>query len=247
MKISIITPTKNSAATIRDTIESVISQTGVIKEYIIIDGMSTDGTLDIISEYNEEIDSIISENDSGLYHAINKGIFKASGDIIAILNSDDIYTDNDCLSSVINTFKTTETQIVYGNISIVDNQNENKVIRKWTSHEFDRSKVKWGWCPPHPGFFVTKEMYLKYGNFDTKYKISADYDLMLRFILAAESEPIYLDKNLVRMRSGGESRNDLKGIFRKLKEDVTVLRKNNLPVISGILGKKLSKLKQFIV
>ncbi|ADD69543.1 glycosyl transferase family 2 [Denitrovibrio acetiphilus DSM 12809] len=246
MKITIITTTKNSEKTVRDTIESVIAQKDVEIEYILLDAMSTDSTLDIISSYNKHISKLIIEEDKGFYYAINKGISMASGDLIAILNSDDVYAYDHCLKDVVEVFQNKRTELVYADIHIVDAKDTTRVVRRWISKQFNRRKISFGWCPPHPAFFAKREIYNRLGAFDTDYKIAADYDIMLRFMLNTKNDPEYLNKVIVNMRNGGLSSNKAFNLINKLLEDRSIIKKHNLPGIITLLGKRLIKIKQFL-
>jgi glycosyltransferase len=214
MKISIITVTKNDRNNIQSCIDSVQSQNYVELEYIIIDGASTDGTVDIIKQYNSKISNWISEEDNGIYDAMNKGINMASGDIIGFLNSDDLYAGPDILELVAETFQANNTDSFYGDLVYVSKDDTNNVIRNWKSCEFNFELFKNGWHPPHPTFFVKKNIYEKYGTFDTKYKIGADYALMLKFLIKHKISVKYIPEVLVKMRVGGRSNKSLFNILK---------------------------------
>ncbi|MEM0333513.1 MAG: glycosyltransferase family 2 protein, partial [Candidatus Aenigmatarchaeota archaeon] len=182
MKISVITVTFNSASTIETTIHSLLCQTYKNVEFIIIDGLSTDRTLDIINYYRNKIDIFISEKDNGIYDAMNKGIGLATGDVISILNSDDMYANSSLLEVVANAFKRNQIDCLYGDLIYVNRINTNKILRYWKSREFKENLFCTGWHPPHPTFFVKNECYQKYSSFNLDFKIAADYELMLRFL-----------------------------------------------------------------
>ncbi len=183
MNISIITPTYNSAATIQDTIESVLSQTYRNVEYIIVDGASKDGTTDIIASYGDKVAKFISEKDGGIYDAMNKGVLLAAGDIVGILNSDDFYAYADAIKDVVDAFESdADIGIVYGDLLYIDAKDTTKTVRVWGSGDYKDGLFESGWHPPHPSFFVRKSIYDKYGIFNTDFKIAADYELMLRFM-----------------------------------------------------------------
>tara|TARA_Y200000002_G_scaffold375221_1_gene377160 strand:- start:4154 stop:4915 length:762 start_codon:yes stop_codon:yes gene_type:complete len=213
MKISIITVVHNNVATIGDAIDSVAKQTYSNIEHIIIDGGSTDGTVDKIQSNKKSIDKFVSEKDNGIYDAMNKGIAIATGDIIGILNSDDVYFDENVLENVIKTFKTNQSDCVYGDLYYVEKNDLTKIVRYWKSSKFKSGSFATGWHPPHPTFFVKKEIYNKYGLFDLKMKVSADFDLMLRLLEKYQISTAYLSKVLVRMRTGGQSNKSLKNII----------------------------------
>jgi len=205
MKVSIITVCFNSAKTIEDTINSVLNQDYLDIEYIVIDGGSNDGTQDIIKKYHENIASWVSEPDLGMYDAMNKGIARATGEIIGILNSDDVYISTQVVSQLIKAMNDAKADIVFADLILVDPNNLNKVLRYYDSGRFKPSRFRWGWMPAHPTVFVKKKYYDKVGPFALDYEIAADYEMLIR-ILAIEKAPFaYLPKAVVRMRAGGAS------------------------------------------
>lgn len=203
MKISIITVVWNNVNTIKDAIESVLNQTYKNIEYIIIDGGSTDGTIEVIQSYGNKINKFVSERDEGIYDAMNKGIKLATGDVIGILNSDDFYKSNDVLETVAKEFMVKDIDCLYGDLEYVDQSNTSKVVRYWKSKPYRKGLFQKGWHPPHPTFFVKREIYHKYGMFNTNFKIAADYELMLRFLEKYQIKSSYIPKVLVSMRLGG--------------------------------------------
>jgi len=213
MKISIITVVRNNASTIKDTIDSVLKQTYSNVEYIVIDGSSTDGTIEIIQGYKKYIKKFISEKDKGVYDAMNKGINLATGDVIGLLNGDDVYFDETVLQNVANAFKKNESDCVYGDLYYVERNNLDKIVRYWKSSKFKKGSFARGWHPPHPTFFVKKEVYSKYGLYDIEMKVSADFDLMLRLLEKYNITSHYLPTILVRMRTGGMSNKTIKNII----------------------------------
>lgn len=246
MKVSIITVTYNSAATFEETVLSVIAQTYRDIEYIVVDGGSTDGTLDIINKYKHRIAMSVSEKDDGLYDALNKGIKLASGDIIGILHSDDFYCDNSVIGNYVEVFEKSGADAVYANLYYVHRQNTAKIIRKWRSGVYTRQAFKLGWMPPHPTFFVKKHCYTTYGLFDTSFRTAADYELMLRFIEKHHIKLSYLNKFTVYMRTGGTSNKALSNRIRANNEDTRAWKKNGLrPLIITRWLKPLRKLIQF--
>jgi glycosyltransferase len=245
-KISIITVSFNSQSTIKHTIQSVASQDYQNKEYILIDGASTDWTLDIISFLKDKINYFVSEKDNGIYNAMNKGIKASSGDIIGILNSDDFYSNNEVLSKVANIFEETDCDCLYGDLVYVDKGDARKIVRYWKSGEFSKRKLRMGWMLPHPTFFVKKEIYEKYGLYNLKLKTAADYEMILRLLHNDSIKVEYLPEILIKMRIGGESNssflNRLKGNYEdNLAWDMNNLRKP--PFIRFL--KPLRKIKQF--
>jgi len=247
MKISIITATFNCEDTIKDCIESVLSQEFNDIEHIIIDGVSKDKTLEIVNSYSSQISKIISEPDSGIYDALNKGILNSTGDIIGFLHADDIFYDSKIISNIAKAFENKETDSVYGDLIYVSKDNTDKIIRYWKSGEFSFSKIKKGWMPPHPTFFVKREIYEKHGIFDTQFRISADYDIVLRFLGKFKISTTYIPIVFTKMRVGGESNKNLKNILLKMKEDLKALKKNKLGGPVTILFKNISKIPQLFV
>lgn len=245
MNLTIITATYNSAVTIRDTLNSVSQQDIGEIEHIIIDGGSSDNTLDIVREF-PHVTKIISEKDDGLYDAMNKGIKLASGDVIGILNSDDLYRHSSVLSKVMKLFTETNADCVYGDLQYVDAVNINKVMRTWKSGSFNRSKFYYGWMPPHPTFFVRKEVYEKAGLFNIALRSASDYELMLRILFVHEFEAAYLPEILVKMRMGGLSTSSLGQRLLANREDRIAWRINNLnPYFFTLMLKPLRKVFQF--
>lgn len=246
MKISIITVVWNNAKTIKDAIDSVLSQTYKNIEYIIVDGGSTDGTVEIVRSYGNKISKFISEKDNGLYDAMNKGIRLATGDIVGILNSDDFYKSNDVLELVVNEFMSKDIDCLYGDLEYVDANDTDKVIRYWKSKPFHVGLFQKGWHPAHPTFYVKRECYEKYGLFNFDFKIAADYEIMLRFLERYKLKSSYVNKTFVKMRVGGESNRSLKNIIKANIESYKAWKVNGLninPVM--LLLKPLSKVLQF--
>lgn len=246
MKISIVTPAFNSAKTIRHTIESVARQTYSNVEYIIVDGGSQDATAKIVAQYPGVVDLFISEPDHGVYDAMNKGIRAASGDIIAILNSDDFYIHSHVLAQIATTFQESGADSVYGDLQYVDQHNPHKVIRHWESGAFQRRSFLAGWMPPHPAFFVKRAIYQRHGLFNLSLKSSADYELMLRFLYKHRVSAAYVPDVLVRMRVGGLSNATWRSRLRANREDQAAWKINGIkPRFYTTILKPLRKLRQF--
>lgn len=247
MKISIVTPCFNSARTIAQTIESVLAQDYSDIEYIIVDGGSTDGTVDIVHSYGDKIAKFVSEPDRGIYDAMDKGIKMASGDIVGIINSDDFYADSAVLSKVVEAFRASGAQTVYGDLDYVDEIDTDKMVRRWRSGEYRTGSFRWGWHPPHPSFFVRCEVYEKFGYFNDELKISADYELMLRFLHFRGVSTAYLPSVLVKMRTGGASGAGLNARKKAYAEDKRAWELNSQEVPFGTLAlKRLRKLTQWL-
>jgi len=214
MKISIITVVWNNEKTIKNCIESILSQTYKNIEYIIVDGQSTDKTIEIIKSYGNKISKFISEKDNGIYDAMNKGISMASGDIVGILNSDDFYTNEKVIETIANEFLTKDIDATFSDLDYISFEDESKITRKWRSTPYSIGAFIKGWHPAHPTFFVKKEIYEKYGNFDLDFAISADFEIMLRFIEKHKIKTTHIPQVLVKMREGGESNQSIKNILK---------------------------------
>lgn len=247
MKVSVITICYNSSATIEATIQSVISQDYQNIEYIIIDGASTDNTISIVNKYRENIALVISEPDKGIYDAMNKGVRASSGDVIGILNSDDIYSDKNVISDIVKTFQTTKCDGVYADLVYVDREDTSKVIRYWKSGKYEDGKFLKGWMPPHPTFFVKRAVYESHDIYNTSFRSAADYEFMLRVIHKYKISLAYLPRVITKMRIGGESNVTLKNRIRANKEDRRAWEINHLqPRFYTLWLKPLSKLIQFV-
>ena len=218
--ISIITVCYNSEKTIKDTIESVLNQTYKNFEYIIVDGKSTDNTLHIINQYDDKRIKLISEKDNGIYDAMNKGIKVAKGDIIATINSDDILENDLIFSTIVNNFKE-DDEILYGNVRYY-NYDFSKIIRDYISGPNNKKT----WCPAHPSLYIKKRVFNKIGLYDLQYKISADYDFMIRCKINKIGFK-YINQYFVKMRYGGKS-NGIAGYFNNFVECIKVLKNNNV-------------------
>lgn len=247
MKFSIITITYNSAATVEDTILSVAAQEYPGREHIIIDGGSTDGTVDIVNRLRVHVGKFISEKDEGLYDALNKGIRLAEGDIVALLHSDDFFIGSRVLNDYAELFENSGCDAAYSDLYYVDRDDPQKVKRKWKSGKYTPGSFRYGWMPPHPTFFVRRELYGRYGLFNTALKSAADYELMLRFIHVHKVRVCYLPVFTVKMRVGGKSNKSLANRLRANKEDRRAWELNGLPVkFYTFLLKPLRKVLQFI-
>lgn len=219
MKISIVTVTYNSEKTLADTIQSVIRQDYDDIEYIIIDGGSKDGTINIVNKYKEYVHQFISEPDKGIYDAMNKGIFMATGDIVGFLNSDDFFEDEDVVSTIANTMeKDPELDGIHADLYYVDSINTNKVVRYWCTRPFPKAGFFTGWHPAHPTFYVKKECYCKLGGYRLDMPLSADFELMFRFIQCNHIKVKHIDKVFVRMRLGGATSKNLSSIVKGIKQ-----------------------------
>lgn len=247
MKISIITITYNSESTVEDTIKSVVTQDFPNVEYLIVDGLSKDKTLDVVNRYAQYIDKVVSEKDKGLYDALNKGIKLASGDVIGMLHSDDVYANTQVISKIAQQFAMDPTvEAVYADLVFVDRTDTDKVLRTWKAGSYEPDAFKKGWMPPHPTFFVKKSVYERLGGFNLDLKLSADYELMLRLIHKNKVKVAYLPETIVKMRMGGISNTSF---FVKLKanmEDKMAWKINDIkPGMFTTFIKPLKKLGQY--
>ncbi len=229
-KISLITVTFNSDKTLRDTINSVLKQTYTNIEYIVVDGLSKDNTMDIVREYEPQFEGRmkwISEKDKGLYDAMNKGVRMATGDVVGILNSDDFFTANDVLEKVAAGFDE-QTDAVYGDLHYVHPDDLQHSVRYYSSKIFKRNLMRMGFIPAHPTFYCRRECFDKFGYYKTDYKIAADFDLLLRFIYVNRIRIKYLPMDMVTMRTGGASTNGLKSRMGGMNEHLRSLRENGV-------------------
>lgn len=231
MKISIITATFNSAATVRDTIESVLRQTHPDWELIIKDGGSKDSTLEICCELSERAGGrmkIISSPDRGIYDAMNQGVEAATGDVVGLLNSDDFYTSDDILATINEAFENGDMDAVCGDIHYVKDGALDKCVRYYSSEHFSRNRMMYGYMPAHPSFYCRREVYQKYGLFDTSFKVAADFEQLLRLIYIEKIRTQYIKKDFVTMRTGGASTDGLQARMVIMKEHLRAFRKNGI-------------------
>jgi glycosyltransferase involved in cell wall biosynthesis len=245
IRISVITAVYNAAPTLEQALESVHAQTWSDVEHIVVDGGSTDGSVAMLMQHRPKIAKLISEPDKGLYDALNKGIRHASGDIIGFLHSDDQFATRDALAKVAAAFNDPEVGAAYGDLVYVKRHAPEQVVRYWRAGAFKRALLTTGWMPPHPTFYVRRELYARYGVFDTKYKISADYDSILRLLWHGRIAACYIPEVLVRMRTGGVSNRSLLGLIRKSGEDYMAMRANGIGGLQTVLRKNFAKLPQF--
>ena len=247
MKISIITATYNSGSTIKDTLDCIQRQDHPAVEHIIVDGGSKDNTLELVSGFSH-VARLVSENDKGIYDAMNKGIRLATGDVIGILNSDDMYMDPSVLSDVARAFEDPAVMTVYADLQYVHRDNPDRVIRTWRSGPFKKWNFYYGWMPPHPTFFVRREVYDRAGLFNLELRSAADYELMLRILLKMGISAYYLRRVIIKMRTGGMSNATFANRLRANKEDQMAWKLNGLkPYFFTLYLKPLRKIHQFII
>ena len=243
--VTIITIVFNSVKTIKQAIQSVAYQDYKNIEHIVIDNCSNDGTLEAINEHQEEISLIISEPDNGIYYALNKGIELSKGEIIGFLNADDVLKSRTTISTIVENLSSKDVEAIYGDLQYFAKQRPNRTTRRWKSGEYSNHKFRQGWMPPHPTFYTYKKIYISHGFFDVKYKISSDYDMMLRLLYQNKINARYIPIVLVKMQRGGISNQNIKSIMLKTKEDFFIMRKYNFSFLTLIL-KTLRKFSQFI-
>jgi glycosyltransferase involved in cell wall biosynthesis len=250
MKISIVTATWQCAEMIGDCLASVAAQSHTEREHIVIDGGSTDGTLALLQAHREQLAVLVSEPDEGIYDALNKGLVGASGDVVGLLHADDLYAHSKVLARVANAFDDPAVEAVYGDLVYVARQDTSRVLRYWRAGDYEPARLRRGWMPPHPTLYLRRSLYERFGMFDTRYQIAADYDLMLRMLTHldgnGEGRVRYLPEVLVRMRVGGVSNRSLRQLLRKSWEDYQALRANQVGGVAALAWKNLSKLPQFV-
>ena len=247
MKISIITVCYNSQKTIIDTLDSLASQLDQNVEHIIVDGASTDSTLNIVKNF-PHVAKIVSEPDKGIYDAMNKGIKSATGDVIGTLNADDFYIDNSVLSDVAKVFEDESVEACFADLVYVSHDDTNKIVRYWKSQDYVTGLFKSGWMPAHPTFFARKRVYEKYGLFDLNYKIAADFELLFRLIEQSKIKTKYIPKVIVKMRLGGTTNKSLSNVIAQNKEIITILKKQypDFSLLNFVVKKLLGRFFQFL-
>ena len=252
VKISMITVCYNPGDTIRSALDSVLNQKHDSVEYIVVDGGSNDGTIEMIRGHGDRISKFLCEQDSGIYDAINKGIDHATGDVIGLVHADDVLADESVLSDVAKEFEKHRHKMdaVYGDLVYVDRDDLSRVIRHWKSGDYLPGRLKFGWMPPHPALFVRRETYQKVAlrngeYFDTRISIASDYDLIVRLLNKLNISLAYLPRVLMKMRVGGVSNRSLRDVIRKSREDYLVMRRNQIGGIGTLISKNVRKLPQF--
>jgi glycosyltransferase len=235
----------NNKAELRCSLISSLQQKYNYVERIVIDGGSSDGTQDILHQYSLKLDKVISEPDKGIYDALNKGIILSSGEIIGFLHSDDFFADDDVLSKIAEQFLNPQLDFLFGDLCYVNSKNPKKIVRFWKAEAFKSSKLKKGWMPPHPTVYVRKNLFERFGLFDLQYRISSDYEWMLRVLRNDNVNVGYLPIVLVHMGTGGLSNRSLKNILIKSKEDWHIIRHYNLGGFPTLIMKNIRKIEQF--
>lgn len=248
MRISVITVCYNSAETIGHTLRSVREQTHENIEHIVVDGESTDNTLEVVAAEGSHVAKLVSEKDRGIYDAMNKGIALASGEIVGFINADDFYASNSVLTNVAAAFDKSGADSCYGDLCYVSQTDPTHIVRYWRSKDFAPGSFEAGWCPPHPTFFVRRSVYERLGGFDLSYKIAADFELMARYLEAARISSCYIPEVLVKMRLGGTTNRSLSNIFKQNAEIRQALKKLGLKfsLTKFLLPKLISRAMQFV-
>lgn len=247
MRVSVITATRNSALTVRDAIDSLASQTFKDFEHIVIDGMSSDSTLDAVRHPAlAEKQRIVFQEPSGVYSALNRGLKEAAGDIVFFLHSDDALAGSEVLSRVVDVFEAESVDAVFGDIAFTARDDMSKLVRVWRSRDFEFGSLANGWMPPHTSFFMSRAKYLELGFFNTNYSISADYDAMLRYLRSKEITVKYLGFRVALMREGGASNGGLGKFLAKIREDAAVAKEHGFNPLRLVLSKRLRKIGQLI-
>jgi glycosyltransferase involved in cell wall biosynthesis len=246
VKISIITVCRNAAATIEETIRSVASQDYSVREHIVIDGDSRDGTQAILERHRAALDFCVSEPDNGIYDAMNKGIARATGDVVGFLNADDCYMHDGVLSRIAAQFAVPDTDACYADLVYVDARDPGRVVRYWKSRQYTDGLFEKGWMPAHPTFYAQRKAYQRFGGYDTRYRLQADFELTMRFLACRHIRATYVPEVWVRMRPGGVSNASLRNVVQGNLEAYHAARKNGLAVTPlFMLRKVLSRVPQF--
>lgn len=246
VKISVITATWNCARTVTECLASVAGQTWPQREHIVIDGASSDGTLEVLEAHRAQLAVLVSEPDGGIYDALNKGIARATGEIVGFLHADDQFAGSHTLAHIAAAFADPGVGAVYGDLQYVQQENIDRVVRYWRAGPFALRKLAYGWMPPHPTLYVRRHWYDRIGDFDTRYRIAADYYSILKLFSEPHLNPAYLPEVLVKMRLGGASNRSIANIVQKSREDLDALRRSGVGGIGALACKNLSKLKQFL-
>lgn len=239
MKISVITVSYNSAATIADTVSSVANQTYQNIEHLVVDGKSTDATLQVVQAHQHPNLVVSSEPDSGIYDAMNKGLRRATGEIVGFLNADDFYADNEVVERIAAAFADPGVEACFGDLLYVT-QDTRKVVRYWKSRPFNKGDFARGWCPAHPTFYIRRSALERLGLFDQTYRLAADVEFMMRYLECGDVRSVYIPHVQVRMRVGGATNQSWQGILRQNREIFHALRKNDIPYSAvSFWGRKL--------
>ena len=245
--VSIVTIVYNNSTYVEDAIQSVLSQSYPFIEYIVIDGGSTDGTVEIIKKYRERISIFLSEKDKGVYDALNKGVRIASGNVIGFLHSDDVFADKNVVKKIAESLSNSNVDGVYSDLDYVQKNNINSIVRHWKSSTFSLNKLNSGWMPPHPTLYLHRSLYEQIGLFDLRYPITADYDFILRLFSAPNINFKYIPEVFVKMRVGGQSNNSIPNIIRKFRQNRDILNSHGFNGNITTILKFMRQLESFIL
>ncbi|MEP1472102.1 MAG: glycosyltransferase family 2 protein [Halieaceae bacterium] len=245
MKITIVTAVLNRVETIAQSTNSVLSQSHTDVELLVQDGGSSDGTLDLLSDIGDSRLQLVSEPDYGIYDAINRGISRASGEVVGVMHSDDFFAHEKVLEHVAEIFKDESIDGVFGDLEYVSAKEPQNVIRRWRAGEYQVRKLWWGWMPPHPTLYLRREVFEKFGDYNEEYRIAADYEAILRWLLRANIKLAYLPEVMVKMRVGGESNRSIEHLIQKSREDYRSIRAHRVGGFITLFFKNVNKLMQF--
>lgn len=246
MKISIITAVYNRRSTIEHAMESVFAQDYDDIEYIVVDGMSNDGTDEVVQRHRDRIAISIREKDTGIYNALNKGIRAATGEVVGFLHADDFLANSQCISRIASALQQREVDGTYGDLQYVDAVAPSRVKRLWVAGDYSVNRFRWGWMPPHPTVYLRRSLYERYGGFREDFQIAADYELLVRMMVKHQIRACYVNQVIVKMREGGKSNASLKNRLTANREDLSAWKVNRLPPPTGLRWMKpLRKVTQF--
>lgn len=246
MKISLVTAVYNRRATLTAALYSARAQSHSDIEHLIQDGGSTDGSLDVIAGLHHSRMQVVSQRDGGIYDALNRGISRATGEVVGFLHSDDVLAHDRVLARVADAFENHAIDGVYGDLDYVATDDTSRIIRRWRSGTYDPASLKWGWMPPHPTLFLRRRVYEQLGAYDTDFRIAADYEAMMRYLVRGQIRLAYIPEVMVNMRLGGESNRSLGRILTKSREDLRVMRRHGVGGIGTLVAKNFRKITQFV-
>ena len=246
MQITVITAVYNSETTVGEAIASVAAQTHPDIEHLIVEGKSKGGSLVAIERAAHDRMVLVTEPDTGIYDALNKGIARATGDVVGFLHSDDFFSHDGVLARIAAAFEDPAVEAVFSDLDYVSQADTARVVRHWATGPFAPERLKWGWMPAHPTLYLRRSVYERIGSFDTSFGIAADYDFILRYFSQTTKHSVYIPEVFYKMRLGGESNRDLRRIRRKSKEDYRAIRRNGVGGPLTLMVKNLSKLGQFL-